>query len=77
MEQCWNEVGMAKELFRLTSLTNLPGSKFPKCVSKGHKSCQNRLFIAFCPHKSAQRAHFGLQGVEKDGLHHGASREIG
>ena len=35
---------------------------------------QNRLLIAFGPHKSAQSAYFGLEGVEKDGLQHVTSR---
>ena len=77
MERCWNKVRMTKWPFRLNSLTNLPGSKFPNCGSKGAKSCQNRLLITFSPHKSAQSAYFGLEGVEKDGLQQGASRKIG
>ena len=76
MEQCWNEVVMAKKPFRLTSLTNLPGSKFTKCGSKGQKNCQNRLLIDFGPHKSAQSVYFVLEGVKKDGLQHRASRKI-
>ena len=34
------------------------------------------MLIAFGPHKSAQSAYFVLEGVEKDGLQHGASRKI-
>ena len=61
-----NEVGTALRTPKLISLGYLPDPECPKCgptgAKKGAKIGQK---IAFLPQKLAQRAHFGLEGVEK------------